>query len=438
MIKRGISAALLAVLLFWCCPVLPVSGAEVPDPPALTHAKAGCLYNFENDVVLYEENANERVFPAATVKMMTAIVAFETFGDDLNHSITVTRQMLEQVVGNRIGFEEGEVVTARQMLSCMLVNSANDAAIILAYAAAGSLEAFVSMMNDKALEIGTYSTYYTNPTGMHDSAMVTTARDTLLIAKYAYGVPGLVEMTTLPKYVMDATNRHDYRNVYNRNGMISKYYGAGYLDDRVCGLSAGATAQAGYVACELATDTETGLTYVAVVLGAEDDDEESWHYVNAENLLDWAFENYGYVEVLSHRKIITELPVSLSSTLDYVTLVPKEDIIRYLPLSVDPETDIRVSYQTREKTLTAPIESGMEVGTVTVTMDDQIIGSAPLITTTSIARSEFLYFLSRVEDFVKSRLFIGTLVSAAVITVIYVLIKARRREKKLRHMTRHR
>ncbi len=438
MIRRGIGAALLAVLLFWCCPVLPVSGAEVPDPPALTHAKAGCLYNFENDVVLYEENVNERVFPAATVKMMTAIVAFETFGDDLDRQITVTRQMLEQVVGNRIGFEEGEIVTARQMLSCMLVNSANDAAIILAYAAAGSIEAFVSMMNDKALEIGTYSTYYTNPTGMHDSAMVTTARDTLLIAKYAYAVPGLVDMTTLPKYVMEATNMHDYRNVYNRNGMISKYYGAGYLDDRVFGLSAGATAQAGYVACELATDTEVGLTYVAVILGAEDDDEESWHYVNAENLLDWAFENYGYVEVLSHRKIITELPVSLSSTLDYVTLVPKEDIVRYLPLSVDPETDIRYSYQTREKTLTAPIESGMEVGTVTVTMDDQIIGSAPLITTTSIARSEFLYFLSRVEEFIKSRLFIGTLVSAAVITVIYVLIKARRREKKLRRMTRHR
>lgn len=135
--------------------------------------------------------------------------------------------MLDEVNGNRIGFQAGEVVTAREMLSCMLVNSANDAAIILANAVAGSTSDFVELMNKKAAEIGAFDTYYTNPTGMHNDAMITTAKDTAIISKYAYSVPGLIDMTSTPKYVMPATNLSDYRNIYNRNSMLSNYYSAG-------------------------------------------------------------------------------------------------------------------------------------------------------------------------------------------------------------------
>ena len=404
---------------------------EIPGPE-VERLEGAYLYNFENDQVLFEYDSSEKVYPASTVKIMTAIVAFETFADALDTNITVTSAMLNEVAGNKIGFYEGEIVTVRQMLNCMLVNSANDAAIILAHACAGSTEAFVERMNDMANDLGAYDTYYTNPTGMHSSAMVTTARDTAVIAKYAYGIPGFIEITSTPKYVMEATNRCDFRNIYNRNCMISKYYSVDYYYSGALGMNAGATTQGGYALCAVAEDAEDGLTYLAVVLGAEGEDETYYNYINAERMLDWAFSSYGYAKVLTTSQMICEIDVNLSSTLDYVTLVPEREISVYLPTSVDLKKDIRYSYHTYEDSVDAPVEAGQEAGMITVIYGDEILGSCALITTSSITRSEFLYFLARVGEFTESRFFRATVVSAVVLSVAYVFIKASIRERRLR------
>ncbi len=411
-----------------------LSEEELSIPgPEVEELEGAYLYNFENDTVLFEYDANEKVYPASTVKLMTAIVAFEYFEGRLDTPITVTSAMLDEVSGNKIGFFEGEVVTVEQMLNCMLVNSANDAAIILAHACAGSTESFVELMNGKAEEIGAYDTHYTNPTGMHSSAMVTTARDTAEIAKYAYGISGFMEITATPKYVMEETNLSDYRNIYNRNCMISKYYSVDYYYSSAIGMNAGATQQGGYAICAVAEDAEDGLTYLAVVLGADEEDGVTYNYVNAERMLDWAFSSYGYTKVLTTSQVICEIDVRLSSALDYVTLSPEREISVYLPSSVDPETDIHYSYNTYEDPVDAPVEAGQEVGTITVIYGDEILGSCSLVTTSSIARSEFLYFLDRVGEFTESRFFRATVVSAIVLSILYILAKAGLRERRFRH-----
>lgn len=401
--------------------------------PEVEHLQGAYLYNFENDTVLFEYDADLRVYPASTVKLMTAIVAFETFEGRLDTKITVTSAMLNEVSGNRIGFYEGEVVTAEQMLNCMLINSANDAAIILAHACAGDTDTFVELMNQKAEDIGAYNTYYTNPTGMHSSAMVTTARDTATIAKYAYGISGFIEITSTPKYVMEETNMSDYRNIYNRNCMISKYYSVDYYYSRALGMNAGATTQGGYALCAVAEDAEESLTYLAVVLGADEEDDLYYNYINAERMLDWAFTYYGYTKVLTTSQVICEIDVKLSSALDYVTLSPSREISVYLPTTVNPETDIRYSYNTYEESVDAPVEAGMEVGTITVIYGDEILGSCALVTTSSIARSEFLYFLDRVGEFTESRFFRATAVSAVILSILYVFARASLRERRLRY-----
>ena len=411
--------------------------ADNSSSPVITNAQAAYLYNFENDKVLFEYNSNERVYPTSTVKIMTAIVAMEAFEDALDTQITVTQAMLDEVSGNRIEFSAGEIVTVEQMLNCMLVNSSNDAAIILAHATAGSSSAFVEMMNQKAAWIGAYNTYYTNPTGMHDNGMVTTAKDTATIAKYAYNIPGFIEITSTPKYVMEATNMSDYRSIYNRNCMISKYYNVEYYYSKAIGMNAGATAQGGYAICgvaeKISEDEDRPLTYLAIVLGADEVDGVLYNYENAISMFEWAFASYDYITVLSDKKMICELPVNLSSTLDYVTLVPEENITLYLPTSIDINNDIKYSYNTYEDSIDAPVEAGQEVGTITVLYNGDILSSCRLITTSSITRSEFLYFLSEVKEFSRGRLFRGTVISIVVLSVAYVFINARRREKKLRH-----
>ncbi|MCI6634893.1 MAG: serine hydrolase [Eubacteriales bacterium] len=427
----AVALLLAAVLLLLSLPI----GAEETDGgamPVIDHCIGAYLYNFENDEVLYSVGADERVYPTSTVKLMTGIVAIEELGDDLSRQVTITAEMLSKVAGNNVGLLAGEVVTVEQLLYAMLVNSANDAAMVLAYAACGSVEAFVERMNEKANTLGAYDTYYANPTGMHNDAMVTTVADTAIIAKYAYTLPLFMEIVSTPKYVMEATNLSDYRNIYNRNCLLSKYYNVNYPYPRATGMNAGATTQGGYAICATAEESSTGLSYLAIVMGADEEDGAIYSYVNAIKLFEWAFQNYDYIEVLSADRIICELPVRLSSTLDYVTLVPSENIEVYLPTTVDVERDIRYSYNTYADTMDAPIATGEEAGTITVLMGERILGSCTLVTTSSVARSEFLYFLARVRQFSQSRFFIATVVAAVVLSIVYVLLKAHWREKHIR------
>lgn len=431
-------AALVALAALLIYPTTVFAAEDDADNGVLTVERcvSAYLYNFESDEVLFEYNPSSEVHPASTAKLMTAIVVFEEYESALDTEITVTQSMLDETSGNKIGFSLGEVVTVEQMLSCMLVNSANDAAIILAHATAGDTASFVRLMNEKAALLGAFNTYYTNPTGMHDSAMVTTARDTAIIAKYAYSIDGLVSITSTPKYVMEATNMSDYRSIFNRNGLISRYYFSDYFYSRAVGLNAGATSQGNYAICAVAEDEADGLTYLAIVLGAEEDEESGvlYSYANAIKMLDWAFDSYGMITVLSASRAICELDINLSSTLDYVTLVPANDITVFLPTSVDISKDIRYSYNTFSDSLNAPIEAGEEAGTITVLYGNKILGSCPLVTTTSIARSDFLNFLAKVKEFTKSRFFRGVIISVIVFSVAYVLIKASLREKKLRRL----
>ena len=184
--------------LFCLLVLLPSAASAVgtDDGPVMERCLSACLYNFENDRMIYEYKANDRAFPASTVKLMVTLVAWEAFGDRLGTQITVTGGMLAESTGNSIDFYEGEILTAEQLFNCMLVNSANDAAVILATAAAGSTEAFVEQMNAKADEMGLYGTHYTNCTGMHDPNMFTTAADTAAIAKACYAIPGLTDITS--------------------------------------------------------------------------------------------------------------------------------------------------------------------------------------------------------------------------------------------------
>ena len=438
--KRILSAVLVLVqLAVWLSGGIlaaePSSGTS-GGAPAIEHCAGAYLYNFENDEVLLEKGSDTRIFPTSTVKIMTGIVAIEALGEDLQKEVVITKEMLSQVAGNNIGLEAGEVVTVEQLLYGTLVNSANDTAIALAYAAYGSVESFVAKMNEKATWLGAYDTYYANPTGMHNDAMVTTVADTAAIAKYAYSLPLFMEIVSTPKYVMAATNSSDYRNIYNRNCLISKYYNVNYFYKRAIGMNAGSTPQGGYAVCAVAEEPATGLTYLAIVMGAEAVEKNLYNYINAIKMFEWAFTSFTYVEVLRADKIVCELPVNLSSTLDYVTLVPEHAITVYLPSETVVATDIRYSYNTFSDVLDAPVETGQEAGTITVLMGERILGSCALVTTSSVARSEFLYFLARVRSFTEGRFFKAFVVSAIVLTIAYVLIGAHLRERRLRKRRR--
>jgi len=433
-ILKHLVAAFFAVILVLLSSVavLAEENGDASTPPVIEGAAAYYLYNFENDRVLCEGGTDTALYPASTVKLMTGILAVEKFGNDLEQRITITSDMLKTAAGNKLGLVAGEEVSVKDMLYATLEGGYNDAALVLACGVGGSVDEFVSMMNTKASLLGAFDTHYTNPTGLHDDAMITTAADTAKIAKCAAEMPLIVEITSSPKYVMDKTNLKDFRNIYNRNCLISKFYDTydtPYRYERATGMNAGSTGKAGSVVVATAKNDDGDLTYLAIVMGAHSDENVNYAYAGAITLFDWAFSAWGYIDVLAEESVICEVPVSLSSAVDYVTLSPKKSLRVYLPTSVDPKTDIEYSYTTLHEEIAAPIKKGDVAGAVTAIYKGEIMGSSDLVTNIDVERSELLYTLAQIEEFTKSRFFIGAVVSAVILSAAYIIINARIKTK---------
>lgn len=435
-LNNRIFAAILAVTLVMMNLLCLTVGAEETEngaePPVIEGCAAYYLYNFENDRVLMEGGMDTPLYPASTVKLMTGILAVETLGSDPERRITVTKDMLKTAAGNQIGLVAGEEVSVKDMLYATLEGGANDAALVLACTVAGSVEEFVGMMNTKASLLGAYNTHYTNPTGLHDDAMITTGTDTAIIAKYAAGIPLIVEITSAPKYVMDKTNMKDFRNIYNRNCLISKFYDTyekAYRYERATGMNAGSTGMAGSVVIGTAKNEDGDLTYLAIAMGADSDEKKNGAYEAVTAMFDYAFTAWGYIDVLSKDTLLEEIPVTLSSAVDHVTLFPKDELRVYLPTSTDVEKELEYSCTTLYENLAAPVKKGDVAGAVTVIYKGEVIGSSELVTGIDIERSELLYTLAQIENFTKSKFFIGTVVSAVILTAAYVFVNARVKTK---------
>lgn len=414
-------------LILALCPLLTVlclpCGVSALEDPKVVKAASAYLYNLENDRAIYDYKPDEEVYPTSTVKIMTGIVALEILGDRLNEKVTVTNAMLSEVSGNNIKLMAGEQVKLGDMLGAMLVNGANDACYVLAHTACATTAEFVQKMNEKAAEIGANQTVYTNPTGMHDERMHTTARDTCTIALYAYRLPGFMDYAELLKYTVEATNMSGERTVYNRNCLLSLYYEQSYYYDKARGMNAGSTFEAGY--CVVTTATDGNLTYLAVVMDAEKDSDDSiYSYIDVKEMLDWAFNSYLYLDVLSPEQTVCEIPVTLSMGVDYVTLVSKDTLSVFLPSDTDIAKEIELSWTTDSEELQAPVEKGQVVGRVTALYKDEPIGTADLIATADITRSDMLYGLYKIKEFSRSRFFIIALISAVVFFILYVFGKA--------------
>lgn len=402
---------------------LPVNAVEDPVIENVTSAYVCCLNTGE---VLYQHNPEAQLFTTSSTKMMTAILAIEAFEGRYDEKVTVTSKMLSEVSGNRLGLKSGEEVTVRDLIHVLVTGGNNDGAYCLAYLTAGSVNAFVDKMNEKAESLGAFNTFYTNPTGMHNDQMVTTISDTAIIAKYAWSLPLFEEASSTPKYVMEATNLCDYRNIYNRNCLISRYYDAAYYRSDCAGINAGSTKQGGHCVITVASDED--LSYLVIAMGGESTEDKIYSYSAVHTMIDWAFSNFSMVDVLFEKQMVYEIPVNLSGAVDFVTLAPSKTVSVFLPADVDTEKEIKYSWSTYEESLDAPITAGQVVGQISATYNEEVLGTCDLVVTSDVERSEFLYNLSKIEKLTKSKGFIASVIAAILITVGVVFFNAYRRK----------
>lgn len=408
---RSMSLFLFTLIFILCFSLIP--SAETA-PPTVSNVDAFCVINAEHKKVVAQENMNKSVYPTSTVKLMTALVAVEHFADDLEDRITVTEEMLDAVVGRNLSLEVGEKIRVTDLLHAMLVGGYNDAAVILAHAVAGDVSAFCEKMNQKASSIGATNTHYTNPTGLHDDAMKTTAYDSALLGLAVLENSTVFDMTKRVKYTIPSTNKSDERIIYNRNALITTSMTEEYYYSYAEGMNSGATDEGGD--CVITAGKLDGLSWVCVVMGGRPtsaDDDTNHACVAAKNLLRHALISYEVKTLRSEKEIIHTIPVRFSATEESVDVKMAKDLSALLNVDVDLQNDISYEINITPDLMEAPIEEGTVVGSIQAVYQGKVIDSTELITASSIDSHGFLIFMYRFKKATQHPIFILLLLLSA-------------------------
>ena len=382
---------ILITLLTFNFIVFPTNSFAKAAAPSV-YAPACILMDLGSGNVLYNKNANEKMYPASTTKIMTAILTLE------NCKLSDTAKASHNAVfsipsGYSIAsIKEGETLTIEQLLNVLLIPSANDAAVVLAEHIAGSVENFANMMNQKALELGCKNTHFVNPNGIHSEDHYSTAYDLALMGKYAMTFPEFRQIVSKTSYALPATDVYPASDrLFNTtNELIRKNYSTSarnYYYEFATGGKTGYTDAA--KSCIVATATKGDISLLTVVLHDETtEDGLSQRPIDCKTLFEYGFNNYSVKTLFSKGSTVKSIEVVKgSSETKNLDLVCSSDVTALVSNDTDVEgipMDITLS-----DGITAPIAEGTNLGTVSYTIDG-VTYSSDLLASHNVYKSNFV------------------------------------------------
>ena len=366
--KRLLSLILTAALL------APTAAAAPACPPV--SAASALLMEQETGTVLYEQNAHEKLEPASVTKVMTLLLIMEALdgGRITAQDMVTVSPYAASMGGSQVYLEAGEQMSVQEMLKCIAVSSANDAAVAMAEHLCGSEAAFVTQMNERAAQLGMSDTRFSNCTGLPISDHYTSAYDIALMSRQLLFHPDILNYTTI---WLD-TIRNGAFGLSNTNRLIRYYPGA-------VGLKTGFTDSALY--CLSAAAQRDGMTLIATVMGAPSSDAR---FQGARTLLDYGFANYALTTV-HPQQALPAVPVLLGEN-ELVQPVPEYDCRLLLPKGHSGQLTTEF---TLADNVEAPVEQGQRLGEMTVCLDGQPQAVIPLVAAHPVARLTFPALFSR-------------------------------------------
>ena len=355
--KRMLAIFVLLVLLAGA--ILPAVRAAELDLPAPSYV----LMERSTGEVLLEHNAHERLRPASVTKVMTLLLIMEALDDGRIgwDDMVQTSSAAAAKGGSQIYLEENEQLPLEEMLKSIVVSSANDCACAMAEHIAGSEAAFVEMMNARAEQLGMTDTHFVNCTGLDDepeaAEHLTTAYDIALMSRELLGHEAIKKYTTI---WMD-TVRDGQFGLSNTNKLVRFY-------DGTTGLKTGYTSAAGH--CLSASAERNGMELIAVVLHCASSTDR---FESAKALLNYGFSNYALVTPEPGE--LPAVPVTLGTAAEITPVLADETpILIDKALAAGVETNVRV-----DGSVTAPVEAGQTLGTLTITSGGQTIAERDLV-----------------------------------------------------------
>ena len=333
-------------------------------------SEAVLLMEASTGKVVYEKNGYEKKYPASTTKIMTAILAIEHC--NLNETATASEFAINSVPSgySTANIQIGETLSVKDLLYALMLQSANESAVILAEHVSGSQEAFANLMNEKAKELGCKNTHFINPNGIHNENHYTTAYDLALITQYAMKNQTFRDIVKTTSFTLPATTSYpsESRTYANTNNLIiydARNRPDNYYYKYATGVKTGYTSAAKN--CLVASAEKNGIEYISVVLGAsityESTGSVSHRYVDTISLFDYAFDNFSFRKLKSANNLIKSIKIENGkkdeNSLDLLIASDVNSLVSLDNKSnqIDPEITLKEG-------LSAPIAKGDIVGTI--------------------------------------------------------------------------
>lgn len=363
--KRMVSLLVTSLLLTSLWGPAAFAAEEKKSTDIVSDVKSAILIERDTGTVLYEKNSNDELPPASMTKIMTMLLIMEAIDKGKltwNEKIR-TSEYAASMGGSQIFLEPGEEMTTKEMLRGIAIGSGNDASVAMAERIAGSEEAFVDMMNEKAKELGLKHTFFKNTTGLPVSGHYSTAADMAMMAKELLKYEDITKFTGMYEaYLRENTDKKFW--LVNTNKLVRFYPG-------VDGLKTGFTAEAKY--CLTATAQKEGMRVIAVVFGAPTSKERN---AQVTKMLDYAFSQYKTHPMFKRNQTISEAKISKGKdkTVKAVTSEPLSLLTKKGEKTENVKQKIVMA-----KNLKAPIAKGDQVGTIQLIKDGKVILESPLV-----------------------------------------------------------
>ena len=436
---KTVASLLLAVVITGLSAITPAFADY--DPGFDVDAEAVYFINLDTGQVIYEKDADKKVYPASTTKIMTALLALENIPDLDTPQIELKLYIQNALSGtgaSLAGILRGETFTPRELLYAALLPSGNEAAMMLGdYVGDGSLDYFAEMMNEKAAELGAVNTHFVNASGMHDDDHYTTAYDMYLITMAALENETFREIVSTNYYYAGEDQNGNPLHWNTTNFLISP--GSTYYYPYATGVKTGTTDEAGR--CLVSTAEKDGYHYLMVMMGAPQYDsngeklEENMVFKQTIELYDWAFSSFSNKTLIEKDVGVGEVPLKLArGGKDYLLIKSGEVFTDLLP------NEIEASSITMELDLpavvNAPIKEGDQVGTIRLMLAGEEIGSVPAVAAEDVDASLIATLIDQFKRLFRSFLAKFIVVFVILSIIAYITITVLRGRNKNRYYRR--
>ncbi len=403
-------------------------------PPDIVGSQAAILIDSDSGRLLYGKNIDVKLYPASMTKMMTAIIALET--GDLAQTVTVPYEALQTVnfaEDSAMGLLTGEELTLEQLVSAMLIHSANDAANVIAFHLGGNMDAFVETMNQKAADLGMTNTHFVNACGSHDDNHYTTARDMATLAQYCMKNEKFRDIVKTVVYKIPQTNKYTLeaeRTLVNTNLLLGTIRSLYQFYAPATGIKTGHTSQAGYCLAASASFSDMNLIAVTMKCDQMDEHDDPYTYADTRSMFEFAFSNYTHQQLAAPGDIISSSPVYEAKNDSRVALTIQDALTALVPSNIDSSVDIIRTVDVPEH-IQAPVAKGDTIGAVTYTYKGTQIGSAPLISTNDVEMNHFLHVFHIILKVLTSPFFFIPVI-LLIIIAMYMRHLRKKKERKRR------